>query len=191
MLHSKTICRKADIIIGALDETQLTKKYFVASRSYYHDALVLCVQQNQPIPIWQNILYLCHDPFIYILFVINDVIFIFIGYFLEQFEQTKHKSDWNTMFLVMCCAYFNSSTNYRPKFLPSKVFFAFGLLSGMLFSICIPTRLLQIIGNPIYNDPIQSTDLIIKNSFKLFGDSFGFQHLKRQKYVNMKLLNVR
>lgn len=149
--------------------------------------MIFCVQRNQPIPIWQNVLHLCRDPFVYVIFVINDVIFILIGYFLEQFEQRKRKWDWNKWFLVLCCAYFNSSSKYRPKFLPAKVFFAFGLLSGMLFSICIPTRLTQIIGNPFYNDQMQLKDMIINSPFKLLGDRFGFQHLKRQKVVSSKL----
>lgn len=112
--------------------------------------------------------------------------FIFAIYFLEQFEPTQHKHDWNKLALVSCCVFCGIPSKYRPKLLPTRVLFIFGILSGMLFTIVFLARLLKIIGNPIYNGHIRTTETIIGNSFKIFGDSFGFQHLKKQKEVNVK-----
>lgn len=48
----------------------ITRKYLIASRSYYHDCLTWCVQRHQQIPRWQSVFYLCTDTTVYIVFLV-------------------------------------------------------------------------------------------------------------------------
>lgn len=87
LLRNWINCSVADILIGALDENLLTKKYFTSSISYYHDHLVWCVQKAKLIPLWKAVFLICTDWMVYVAFTVLCIVLGFIAYFFQQVER--------------------------------------------------------------------------------------------------------
>lgn len=169
--------------MGALDETIITKKYLIASRSYYHDKITWCVRERQPIPKWKNLFKMCSDPVVYITYTIMTISFVYTFYFMQQFEEQQKWDSFSILNMAianMC----GSGSNYNPKNNSHRTFFIFLVFAGMLLNIIVISFALFFITNQIFEEQTDTVQKIIENQFKLVGDEFALHHLVRQNQVN-------
>lgn len=173
-----------DIFIGALEENLLTNKYFVASRSYYHDSLTWCVQKRKPIPLWQNLFHICHDPIIWAVFFIMVMMEISFVYFLEQFEYHS-KWDWHRIFFDGLRIHMGFSCPYNPQNNATRVLYLFILLACIIFTITISSTLLQFMASPILSLQVETIQEILDEQFTLIGGPFELLKMTEQNEVNI------
>lgn len=181
--------RQIDIFIGGLDENLLSNRYFIASRAYYHDSITWCVQEKRAIPRWKNLYRLCHDPIVYLVFVIMTFSCIFFAYFSQQFEDKNPMMDWHQVFCVAFRGMCYMPTEFYPKFIPTRIFYSFCLFGSLIFTVSTLAFFIKALNSVMYADQIKSIQEIIDNSFKLYGDSFAFHHLINQNQVNYNKKN--
>lgn len=170
-------------MIGGLDETPLTKRYFNASRNYYHDMITFCVQEKKPIPLWQNFFRLCEDPIIYMLFAIMAVTGIFLFYYSHQFED-RPMYDWHRVTMEAIRLMCGWTIGYRPKILPTKILYVSCLFGSLIFTVEFLALFLNLLNTTMFKHQIQSIQEILDQSFQVVGDDFALQHLKKQNTVN-------
>lgn len=171
-----------DLFIGALDENLITAKYFVASRSYYHDRLTWCVQKRKPIPLWQNLFHICHNPIIWGVFFVVLVAEIGAVYFLEQFEH-RSKWDWHRITFDGLRVHIGYSCPYNPQNNATRILFTFILLACIIFTITISSTLLQFIASPILRPQVDTIQQIIDEQFTLAGGHFELHKITQQNEV--------
>lgn len=173
---------QADVFIGALDESPAIKSHLIASRPYYHDHLTWCIQKAQPIPKWQNIYYLFEDWTAFASIIGLLILLVAVGYFLMVVEHTK-KSSLDLIQIIFCCA-LGLSVTFRPESNPLRIFFAFGILAGMIFATMVSSILMTIATKPIQRPQIQTIQEILIQNFSLAGDQFAFDKMIQQTEVN-------
>lgn len=178
--------RKISIFIGALDGSILPSDNFIASRAYYHDALIWCVQKATPLPFWRNFFRVCNDPIILSTYAFMCFSVVFMAYFLQQFEDLQPKWDWYRLTLAGTSPCFGMPSVYKPKILPNRIFFIACVFGAMLVSIVCNCITILILTKPIFDDQIGTLHEIIENGFNLSGDSIVLQHLKQHNQVNFK-----
>lgn len=163
-----------------MDETLITSEQLTASRSYYHDALTWCVQIKQPISNWKNIFYLCRDPLVFAIYTVMCTLVIFMGYFLQIFENITPKWDWFRLTFAGVSPCLGFASEYFANTIPNRIFFLFSLFGATLSFIVFNAFFLLFVTFPIYEHQINTRQEIIDNRFELIGDAFAFQHLKLQ-----------
>lgn len=173
---------KADIIIGGLEES--TSEYFISSKPYYYDKLTWCVQAKQPIPLWQNLFYLCLDPIIWAIHTTTSICLMSTAYFIQQFDSPR-MSDWHTLLLVCMALAAGFPCTYKAKSTSNRVLHIIGIFGSMIFNIVILSFVLRITVNPIYETQTKSIRGIIDGSFELIGDRFAFEHMRKQHEVRL------
>lgn len=178
--------RQIDLFMGALDGNIITNGHFIASHAYYHDALTWCVQSKQPIPMWKNIFRLYADPVPMGISLTSLIfLFIFIEYFLQQFEQPNKRFDCHKILLIWICTYTSFVCSYMPKVLSHRIFYAFHIFSSMIFGAIYLSFSMRTLSKPMYDNQIRTIDEIVNSSFELVGDAFTLQHLMKQKEVRL------
>lgn len=179
-----------DIFIGALSENPLTERKFTSSNSYYYNTLTWCVQKKQPIPNWQNILYYCRDPMLYVLSISSSIAALFFIYFIQQFEHFQPKWDWHRLALAGFCLMCGFVSDYKPNNLSNRVFCCFWIYSSMFFIISATCIFIGFMTTNIYENQIRSINEIINNNFELIGDDFALQHLMQQNEVITRVTDL-
>lgn len=173
--------RKPDILIGALNMHQ--QQQFVMARPYYHDVLTWCVQKAKPIPTWKNLFRMCTDPIIWAIYTVMAISVIFMGYFLQQFEDFQPKYDWLRLTFMAVCCMSGFVCDYKPKIISNRIFFMFCVFGAMIYVITMMSLILKCLCNPIFEDQIETIEEIIDNSYDLVGDGSALQHLMRRREV--------
>lgn len=107
---------------------------------------------------------------------------VFIGYFLQQFENLQPKWDWFRLTLVGISITFGSVGCYKPQIISNRIFFIFCVFGCMIFVITTMSVMFKIMTNPIYENQVKTIEEIV-NRFDLVGDEFALQHLMRQNEV--------
>lgn len=181
------IFSEIDIFIGALDENLITNKHFVASRPYYRDRLTWCVQNRKPIPLWQNLLHICHNPIIWAVFFVEVMIEIGFVYCLEQFEHHP-KWDWHRIFFDGLRIHMGFSCVYKPTNNATRVLFLFILFACTIFTITICSTVLEFITSPILSVQVKSITEIISKRFTLVGGRFELLKVSEQIEVRLQFL---
>lgn len=176
--------RKIDIFIGALGENLGTSKYLLASKSYYHSAFTWCAKKCQPIPVSENILHLCRDPWVYAIFTVSVVATLCASYFVQQFERPP-QMDWHQIFVNGFACILGFSCHYEPKNNANRVLFAFFLMASALFVIIISSVAMSFITTPILQPQIKSVEEIVSNEFNLVGNRFVLMKLFHKTEVNI------
>lgn len=156
-----------------MDETLLTKNYFIASRPYYHDTLTWCVRKQQPIPHWRNFFRQCEDPWTYLLFTLMILSANCMFYFLYQFEQRP--LDWHSITLDGIRIVCGCSSEHRPQFLPTRILYSACLWGSVILTVTLLAVSLEILTNTIYEDQVKSIQEIIDQSFQLTGEEFALK----------------
>lgn len=174
---------QADVFIGALDESPVIKNHLIASHPYYHDHLTWCIQMAKPIPKWQNISYIVDDWTVLASLLGLLISLVVAGYFMMVVEHTK-KSSLDLLEIILCVA-LGLSSNYRPQSNPVRIFFAFGILAGMIFATLTSSILMTIATKPIHRPQIQTVQEILMQNFTLAGDQFALDKLMQQNKVGV------
>lgn len=76
-----------DIYLGTLEESFITNKYTVPSKSYHKDSLTFCVQKKKQIPLRSIIFHLITDPEVAIILTLQSITIGIVAYFMQQFER--------------------------------------------------------------------------------------------------------
>lgn len=170
-----------------MDENLITNKHFIASRSYYRDSLTWCVQNRKPIPLWQNLLHICHNPIVWAVFFVEVMIEISFVYCLEQFE---HHSKWDChrIFFDGLRIHMGFSCVYNPTNNASRVLFLFILLACTVFTITISSTVLEFITLPILSPQVRSVAEIMSERFTLVGGRFELLKVSEQIEVRLVFL---
>lgn len=173
-----------DVFIGGLSDNLLPSNHFVWSRPYYHDKMTWCVRIKQPIPIWQNLFYICRDPKVYVLFTLMCIAVVFFGYFIQQYEDLYPKWNWFRLSLAGMAPCWGAPSEYNPKIIPNRIFFIFCIFGALLTYIVATSFYLLLLTNPRFEDQIKLRHEIIDERFELVGEGFALQHLMKQNQVN-------
>lgn len=177
-------CRKADIIIGILQETNQISEYFISSWPYYFDSITWCVRKKQPIALWKNLFHLCSDPIVYAVHTTIAISFLSFVYFLQQFESAR-KYDWNTILMAITTMLLGFSSNYKAHLISNRILFIACIFGGIVFSTIVLAFFLRITINPIYESQIKSFREIVDGSYDLIGDYVALQHMIRKNEVQV------
>lgn len=177
-----------DIFIGALDENLLTKRYLIASHSYYHDYLIWCVQKANVVPVWDKILYVCTDPVVFVIFTLHAIIITGVVYFIQQFERHT-KWDLFRISVNGFQCYMGSGCTYKPKNFSNRVVSAAVFLGCVLFNTILCTKIMMFYTSPIQDTQIKSTEGIISGGFQLMADCFTYQKMLQQNQVTKAVQN--
>lgn len=169
------------MLIGALEENLITKKYLNASQSYYHDCLTWCVQKHQPIPRWKSVFYLCTDVNVYVTFLFFAFLTIGCAYYLMKVE--RDKKDWHYITLIAITICIGYSHPYRPKSDPLRVLITIGLFAGTIFYTVLTSQLVIRVTVPHFEPQISSITEITNGDFTLAGDHFALQKISHQNEV--------
>lgn len=158
---------------------------FTASRSYYYDKLTWCVQVKQPIAAYKSLAkHICKDVSVWILYTFMCFSVVFMGYFMQQFEDLQPKWDWFRITFAGIAPCLGFVSEYKPKIISHRIFFICCVFGAMLSYIVTNSIVLLLITHPFYENQIKSIQEIIDGDFKLVGDGFALQHLMQQKQVN-------
>lgn len=168
-----------------MDENKLTNEHYLASRSYYHDALTWCVQKQKHIPRWRSIYRTCLDPTVWMVALITLTAAVFTCYYLQQIEDDK----WDSIKLTLACLSITIgfAIQYKPKTLPMRIFFMTAILIHIVTTTFIVSFMMKTINDPQLENQVSSIQEIIdeKIPFELVGDGFALEHLRRQKEVDI------
>lgn len=170
------------MFIGALGENLITSKYLLASTSYYHSVFVWCVRKAQPIPVSDNLLHLCRDPWVYATFTASVIAVMCTSYFLQQFEPSSW--DWHKIFVNGFCSILGFPSQANTKTHCNRVLFAFFLMASTLFVICLDSVAFSFITTPIMKPQIKTVAEIVSNEFNLVGNGFVSMKLHQKTEVN-------
>lgn len=96
-------------------------------------------------------------------------------------ENTK-KSSIDLLEFIFCCA-LGLSVAYRPQSNPGRVFFAFGILAGMIFAILVSSVLMTMATKPISRPQITTIQEILEQNFSLVGDRFALDKMIQKNKV--------
>lgn len=173
--------RKFDIFIGALDETNLTRRLLIASRSYFYDTLTWCVQKSQPQPIWAQIFYISKDAWFWLLIITYTTISICLVYYLQRYE--KSPAGLSTLIIGGFSFFLNFCYPYRPKHFANRIYFISFMFSCMLLNLAFVTFLIKTVTDPYCKEQVEKIDDILRNDFKLVGDGFALNQLWQQEMV--------
>lgn len=184
--HYFILFSNIDIILGIIDENTLPHEEFIASHSYYHDALTWCVQRRKQIPVWMNLFLLCNDPLIYGIYTVLCFAMVFLFYYLQQYEDVHPKWDWFRLTFSGICATLGFASEFRPQNIPSRIFFIFCIFGSMIFMIVSIAKTLMFVTTTFYEKQIDSIQEIVDGSFDLIGDDFALQHLMKQTEVGFE-----
>lgn len=172
------------MFIGALNENLVTRKHLNASNSYYQDSLTWCVQTKKAIPRRYNLVRICTDWYVILLWTISVFCFLITHYVLQQFEDIHPKWDWHRLTVLgfanitgFCYNTFNVRSN------SNRMFYAFCLLSDLHFTTVTSVFYFIFMTNPIYEDQVDSIRMIHTDDYTFGGDAFAFEHLKNQNEV--------
>lgn len=137
----------------------------------------------KPIPKWQNISYIVDDWTVLASLLGLLISLVVAGYFMMVVEPTK-KSSLDLLQIILCCA-LGLSSNYQPQSNPVRIFFAFGILAGMIFATLTSSILMTIATKPIHRPQIQTVQEILMQNFTLAGDQFALDKLMQQNEVGV------
>lgn len=165
---------KIDIFAGALEETSVTRKYLIGSRSYYEDSLNWCLLKD-PSPVWMNLLEFCHDPTVWICCTLMTLLCLFIAYFGQAFEATKW--DWNKMLIIGLTCYLGCSSVYKPKNNSNRIAFIFFLFGSIVFDTVLIGKLIRWNEQINYYPRIKTFEEILMKQYDLIGDQFTLNKL--------------
>lgn len=177
--HSSNV----DILIGALDENLQTKQYFNASRHYYYDSLTWFVQKRKRIPVWQNILHLCRDPYVYIGAVTTIICGCFLVYFLQQFDPNRNW-DFNRVLVIGISTVIFGQAAFKANTIALRLFLTSVYFGSIIYTTATSSILILMITSPFLNPQITSISEIIDGHFNLVGNQFAFNKVSDQNEVS-------
>lgn len=174
--------RKIDVYIGTLEENSLTDKYLASTQSYHTDSLTWCVQKAKQVPVYSKIFYLCNDPIVYAVFILQNTVLCIVCYYLQQFERPQ----WDYLGISFngVCLFLGFPCPYQANNNANRVLFMSILLGGIIFVTTLSTIVIKLSTSPIYNTQIQTIDEIVDNyHFDLVGSPFALHELQQQNEV--------
>lgn len=154
----------------------------MGSRSYYQDSLTWCIQKHQPIPKWQNILYICLNPIIWTISFIITIVELCCIYFIQQAESSP-KWDWHRIFFDGLRVHLGFACTYNPQNNANRILFCFILFACTIYTIAVGSTILQFLTSPILSTQIESIQEITDGSYSLTGGRFEFLKISQQNEV--------
>lgn len=155
--------RNVDILIGTIDENIHTEEYFQTSHFYYHDELTWCIQNSEPIPIWQNFFEICRDPVVWGIFAFTYFSAMSAAYILQTFEDLQPKWHFLHESISVLGHFVGFTYPYKPKRTSNRCFYIFGLFACIIFVSSFISIMTKIIHKPIFKNEVKSVQAIVSS----------------------------
>lgn len=173
--------RKFDIFIGALDENDVTRNVFVASRPYYHDTLTWCVKKDPAAPLWKQPFLITKDYSLHLTLMSLGMLVGIVVYYIHQYERFQ----WNYLRIMICglSMAFAYPHRYQPRNSMHRIMYIIYASACLINSTVWSTFMMRTITHPYLDREIRTIDDILNYNLRLIGDNFTFQKLREQKTV--------
>lgn len=130
-----------------------------------------------------NIFKLCRDPLVYVLHMVMTFAVIFMGYFMQQFEDYRPKLDWHSIMLIGIGCLCGLPIISKRKNTSHRIFHGFCFYGSLIYNVCILSTMINLMKVPLYETQVDSIQQIINDAYELTGDNFTLTHLKKQNEV--------
>lgn len=165
--------RKADILIGGLDNDARVQKILWISIPYIQDDQTWCMATARPQELWRNIFGIYT---IATWCILIGVIFFngFIIYLLIRVEDRKENYVW-TLMIGMASA-LGQYACYEPQRISIRVMMVFLFMYGLIMSSSFNSFLISILTRPRFKQQIDSLGSAIKSDVVFTGGEVALSH---------------
>lgn len=180
--------RKADILIGGLDNDPKIQKILWNTIPYRQDDETWCVATARPQDLWRNIFGIYT---IQTWIVLIGVIFLIgvIVYGLIHIEYKPENYIWSLM--VSLASSLGLSITYEPTRSTIRVMLVFLFLYGLIMSASFNSFLISILTRPRFKPQVSSIRMAIEQEFEFAGGGVALDHYTDDSEVRTaRLVNV-
>ncbi|KAG5670574.1 hypothetical protein PVAND_000827 [Polypedilum vanderplanki] len=163
-LYAKLLTKKADVMIGGLYETQISRQLLSASIPYYQDDITWCVAPAGLAPKWLNVFIIFNFTTWIGLILTILITSIFLYYFVKY--EGKYHENYTWSFLIMFSLSTSQYAHYNPIKSGIKIFLASFFFFGLHISTAYHSYLINVLTNPRYTKQIDSVDEAITFGMK-------------------------
>lgn len=179
--------RKADILIGGMDNDARVQKILWISIPYIQDDQTWCVATARPQDLWQNI-FSIYTVGTWLMLIAAIYFNALIIYLLIPLEDKNESYVW-TLMIGMASALGQYAT-YEPHRISIRVMMVFLFMYGIVMSSSFNSFLISILTRPRFKQQIDSLDLAIKHDFQFAGGEVALSHYLGHDEVSIYLMHM-
>lgn len=169
------INRSIDIFAVGLNENLITRKYLVASQTYYHDRLIWCLSKQIVSPM-KKVMIFIKDPHIFVpSFLSLALLGTLFGYIMFMFEPKK--MNWNNILINEAVVFIGISIKFDLKSNAYRIAFIALLFCGMIFTATSRAKMEALTMKTVYSKRMDSIKKILGKGYDFYGNQIAHSKL--------------